>query len=165
MGGTSEDGWSTRGVGTNSQGEKAVTEENNFCTNSDLGALILRVTVGGLLLFHGIHKIQSGVADQMGLLAANGIPTFFMYLVYISEGVAPLFIILGVFTRLSAASIVGTMLVILYVAPFPLMALGPHGEWAIEIQMFYLLAPLALFFIGPGRYRVWSNPSGNPMLD
>ena len=142
-----------------------MTNKNNFWTDSDFGVLILRVTLGGMLLLHGIHKVQTGLEEQMGLLAAKGIPTFFMYLVYISEVVAPVLIILGIFTRLSAASIVGTILVVLYVAPFPLMAMGPHGEWAIEIQMFYLLIPLALVFIGPGRFSVRPNKSGNWLLD
>jgi putative oxidoreductase len=142
-----------------------VTDKKSFCTNADIGTLIVRITVGGLLLLHGIHKVQVGLEEQMGLLAAKGIPTFFMYLVYISEVVAPVLIILGIFTRLSAASIVGTILVVLYVAPFPLMAMGPHGEWAIEIQMFYLFIPMALFFIGPGRYSVRPNKSGNWLLD
>ena len=142
-----------------------MTDKNNFWADSDVGVLIIRVTTGGLLLFHGIHKLQVGLEDQMGLLAAKGIPTFFMYLVYVSEVLAPVLIILGIFTRLSAASIVGTMLVVLYVAPFPLMAMGEHGEWTIEIQMFYLFLPLALFFIGPGRFSVRPNKSGNWLLD
>jgi putative oxidoreductase len=142
-----------------------MTDKNHFWTDSDIGVLILRVTLAGLLLFHGVHKLQTGLEDQMGLLAANGIPTFFMYLVYVSEIVAPVLIILGIFTRLSAATIVGTMLVVLYVAPFPLMALGEHGEWAIEIQMLYLFLPLGLFFIGPGRFSVRPNKSGNWLLD
>lgn len=138
---------------------------NNFWTDSDIGILIIRITLGGLIFLHGIHKVQTGLEEQMGHLAAKGIPTFFMYLIYISEIVAPVLIILGIFTRLSAASIVGTLLVVLYVAPFPLMAMGPHGEWAIEIQMFYLFIPLALFFIGPGRFSVRPNKSGNWLLD
>ena len=142
-----------------------MTEKNNFCTDADIGTLILRVTLGGLLLFHGIHKVQHGLDDQMGLLAAKGIPTFFMYFVYISEVVAPVLLVLGIFTRLSCLSIIVTLIVVFMVAPFPLMAMGPHGEWAIEIQIFYLLIPLALFFIGPGRYRVWANPNGRPLLD
>jgi putative oxidoreductase len=142
-----------------------MTDKNNFWADSDIGVLIIRLTVAGLLLFHGIHKLQAGLEEQMGLLAAQGIPTFFMYLIYISEVLAPVLIILGIFTRLSAASIVGTMLVVLYVAPFPLMVLGPHGEWAIEIQMLYLFLPLALFFTGPGRFSVRPNKSGNWLLD
>jgi putative oxidoreductase len=142
-----------------------MAEKNNFCSDSDVGVLILRVTLGGLLLLHGIHKIQTGLAHQMDLFAAKGLPTFLMYLVYVSEIVAPILIILGIFTRLSAATIVGTLLVVLYVAPFPLMALGPHGEWAIELQILYLFVPLALFFIGPGRFSVRSNTSGDWLLD
>ena len=141
-----------------------MTDKKSFWTDADIGILILRISVG-LLLFHGIHKIQTGLADQMGLLAAKGIPTVFMYLIYVSEVLAPVLIILGIFTRLSAASIVGTMLVVLYVAPFPLLAMGPHGEWVLEIQLFYLLLPLALFFIGPGRFVVRPNKSGNWLLD
>jgi len=142
-----------------------MTKKQNFWTDSDVGILILRITVGGLILFHGIHKIQAGIDEQMQLLAANGIPTFLMYLVYVTEIVAPVLLILGILTRLSAASIVATLVVILYVAPFPLTAIGPHGEWTIEIQMFYLLIPLALFFIGPGRLSVRPNKSGNWLLD
>ena len=142
-----------------------MTDKNNFWTDSDIGILMLRVTAGGLLLLHGINKVQTGIEDQMALLAANGIPAFFMYLVYITQVVAPVLLILGILTRLSAASIVVTLVVILYVAPFPLMALGPHGEWAMEIQLFFLMVPLALFFIGPGRFVVRPNKSGNWLLD
>ena len=142
-----------------------MTDKRSFCTDADIGTLILRVTVGGLMMLHGIHKVHAGLADQMGLFAAKGIPTLFMYLVYVTEVVAPVLIILGIFTRLSAASIVVTMLVVLYVAPFPLLAMGEHGEWTIEIQMFYLFVPLALFFTGPGRFSVRPNKSGNWLLD
>ena len=142
-----------------------MTDKNNFWTDSDIGILMLRVTAGGLLLLHGINKVQTGIEEQMALLAANGIPAFFMYLVYITQVVAPVLLILGILTRLSAASIVVTLVVILYVAPFPLMALGPHGEWAMEIQLFFLMVPLALFFIGPGRFVVRPNKSGNWLLD
>ena len=142
-----------------------MTDKNNFWTDSDIGILMLRVTAGGLLLLHGINKVQTGIEEQMALLAANGIPAFFMYLVYITQVVAPVLLILGILTRLSAASIVVTLVVILYVAPFPLMALGPHGEWAMEIQLFFLMVPLALFFFGPGRFVVRPNKSGNWLLD
>jgi putative oxidoreductase len=142
-----------------------MSKQQNFWTDADIGILILRVTVGGLILFHGVHKVYAGIEEQMELLAASGIPTFLMYLVYITEIVAPILLILGIFTRLSAASIVATLLVILYVAPFPLTAIGAHGEWTIEVQLFYLLVPLALFFIGPGRFSVKPNASSNWLLD
>jgi uncharacterized membrane protein YphA (DoxX/SURF4 family) len=33
----------------------------DFCRNNDLGLLVLRVSLGGLMLFHGIHKLVFGV--------------------------------------------------------------------------------------------------------
>ncbi|CAA6806270.1 MAG: Unknown protein, partial [uncultured Sulfurovum sp.] len=32
-----------------------------FFNNDDLGKLILRLMIGGLMLFHGISKLQNGV--------------------------------------------------------------------------------------------------------
>lgn len=142
-----------------------MTNKNSFWTDSDIGFLIIRVTAGGLLLFHGIHKLQTGLEEQMGMIAAKGIPTFFMYFVYVSEVLAPVLIILGIFTRLSAASIVVTILVVLYVVPFPVFVLGEHGELMAETHLFYLLVPLALCFTGPGRFSVRPNKSGNWLLD
>ena len=72
-----------------------MTDKKNFWTDSDIGLLILRIAVGGLLSLHGIHKVQVGLDDQMALLAAKSIPTFFMYLVYITEVLAPALIILA----------------------------------------------------------------------
>jgi len=139
--------------------------KNRFWTDPDVGALVLRVTVGGLLFFHGWHKVQVGIANQMQMLADNGIPGFFMYFMYISEVLAPALIVLGVFTRISALTIIVTMIVVLYVVPFPTMALNEHGAWVIELQLFYLAIPVALFFTGPGRFRVWCSKSGNWLLD
>jgi len=130
-----------------------MTTKQQCFTNSDIGILILRVAFGGLLLLHGINKVLHGVDNQAALLASNGIPGILIYFVYISGVVAPVLIILGLFTRLAALSIIVMMITILYVLPFPIMALGDHGEWVIELQLLYLLIPAALFFIGAGRYR------------
>jgi putative oxidoreductase len=87
-----------------------------------------------------------------------------MYFAYISEVVAPILIILGIFTRLSAIALIITLLVAIPALPFDVMALGMHGEWVIEIQLFYLFVPVALLFTGPGRYSLRRNESGNWLL-
>ncbi len=66
----------------------------------DLGKLILRISIGGLLLFHGIFKITHGIGFLHGLLEAKGWPTFLAYGAYVGEVVAPILVILGVLTRL-----------------------------------------------------------------
>ena len=49
----------------------------------DLGKLVLRVSVGVLILLHGIFKLQNGVDGIAGMLGNNGLPAFLAYGVYI----------------------------------------------------------------------------------
>ena len=137
---------------------------NNFWTNSDIGLLIVRIALGGIIFFHGFYKIIHGIAESYGILAASGIPGSFIYFVYVSEVLAPLLIVLGMFTRLSALTIFITMIVVFIALPFPI-GLDAHGAMNIESQLYFLLLSMALFFTGPGRYVLKKNSSGNWLLD
>jgi len=141
-----------------------MNNKDNFWTNSDIGVLIVRVALGGIIFFHGFHKITHGIADQFQILANNGIPGVFIYFVYISEVLAPVLIVLGILTRLSSLSIFVTMIVVFYALPFPI-GLDEHGAMNIESQLYFLLLSVALFFTGPGRYTLKKNNSGNWLLD
>ena len=119
----------------------------------DLGKLILRLTLGILMLFHGVAKMTSGVAGIKGMLAGIGLPEFLAYGVFIGEVIAPLMLIIGYYSRVGAALIVGNMLVaIVLVHMNELFALGGSGGWALELQGFFLFTAVALIFIGPGKY-------------
>ena len=142
-----------------------MTTKRQFWTNPDIGVLILRMTVGGLLLLHGIHKISAGLDNQMQLLSENGLPGQLMYFVYISEILAPVLLVMGAFTRISALTIIITMMTVIYVLPVPLLGLDQRGASMIELQLFYLLIPVALFFIGPGRYRLRHTGGKHWLLD
>ena len=123
--------------------------------NDAAGKLLLRLTVGGLMLFHGISKLfNDGTVGFIGSkLADAGLPEALAYGVYIGEVVAPLMIIVGLLTRAGAALIVINMLfAILLVHTGDLFALSDHGGWRLELQGFYLLVSLAIVFLGSGRY-------------
>ena len=123
--------------------------------NADLGKLIIRITLGALLLFHGISKLINGVGFIEGELASHGLPTFLAYGVYIGEVVAPLMVILGYQTRIGALIIVFNMIVaIALVHGHQLLTLSSNGGWALELQGFFLFSALALIFLGPGRYKL-----------
>jgi len=123
--------------------------------NADLGKLIVRLTLGGLLLFHGVAKLFHGVGFIEGQLASHGIPAFFAWGVFIGELLAPLMVILGYQTRIGALLIVFNMLVaIALVHGHELMALGNNGGWALELQGFFLFIAVAVVFLGPGRYKL-----------
>ncbi|MDX1800292.1 MAG: DoxX family protein [Marinobacter sp.] len=123
--------------------------------NSDLGKLILRLCVGGLILFHGISKLIHGIGFIENMIASHGLPGFLAYGVYVGEVVAPLMLIVGYQTRIGALLIVINMLVaIAMVHMGQLLSLGEHGGWALELQGFYLFGALAVVFLGPGRYKL-----------
>ncbi|KMQ72889.1 DoxX family protein [Marinobacter subterrani] len=123
--------------------------------NADLGKLIIRLTLGGLILFHGIAKLLNGVGFIEGLLTSHGLPGFLAYGVFVGELIAPLMVILGYQTRIGALLIVFNMLVaIVLVHTNELLALSSSGGWALELQGFFLFTAVAVMFLGPGRYKL-----------
>lgn len=120
--------------------------------STDAGKLVLRLTLGLLLVFHGWAKITGGVDFISGMLQNNGFPGFLAYLVYLGEFVAPLFVIAGAYTRVAAYIIVGNMVVaLLLVHMGDIFALNGTGGWAIELQAFYLMTAVAIILLGPGK--------------
>ena len=123
--------------------------------NADLGKLIIRQTLGGLMLFHGIAKLINGIGFIEGQLASHGLPAFLAFGVYIGEIVAPLMVILGYQTRIGALIIVFNMIVaIALVHGHQLLSLSSNGGWALELQGFFLFTAIALMFLGPGKYKL-----------
>ena len=123
--------------------------------SEQLGKLILRLMVGGLMLFHGINKLQHGIGFIKGLVVAQGLPEILAYGVYVGEVLAPLLLIIGFRSRIWAGVIAVNMMVVIYLTQLGLfLKLGAHGAWALELQMFYLLSALAIVFLGSGKFAV-----------
>jgi putative oxidoreductase len=121
-------------------------------TRDDWGKFLLRVTIGGLLLFHGIHKLQGGVDAIEGMLAAKGFPSVMVYGVYVGEVIAPLLMLAGVLVRLAGFFLALNMVVAIALAHSEhLFAIDAHGGWAIELQVLYLLGGIVLMLLGGGR--------------
>ena len=123
--------------------------------SADVGRLILRLTVGGLMLFHGVAKILHPASLDFisGMLTANSLPTFLIFGVYIGEILAPLMVMFGFQTRIGGLLIVINMLfAILLAHSGDLFSLTEHGGYAIELQMFYLMGAAAIMFLGSGKY-------------
>lgn len=123
--------------------------------NADLGKLLVRLAVGGLLLFHGIAKLFHGIDFIEGLLASHNLPTMLAYGVYIGEILAPLMVIVGYQTRIGAVLIVINMIIAIVLAhTHELLALSRNGGLALELQLFFLINALAVIFLGPGKYKL-----------
>ncbi|HEX3581075.1 MAG TPA: DoxX family protein [Thermoanaerobaculia bacterium] len=122
----------------------------------DTGKLILRFAVGGLMAFHGLSKLRHGVAWMGGPLSAHHLPAALAYGVYLAEVVAPVLVILGIFTRPSGLVIAFDMVMALYlVMDGRTFALDKQtGALLSELQFLYMLGGVAIFFLGSGRYAL-----------
>ncbi|HET9762064.1 MAG TPA: DoxX family protein [Casimicrobiaceae bacterium] len=132
----------------------------DFSTN--LGRLVLRLMLGGLLLFHGVAKLQHGVDGIVERVAGTGLPASLGYLVYVGEVLAPVLLILGLWTRLAALLVAANMVVAVLLAhAAQLSELGRSGGYALELQMFYFFTAVAIVFLGGGRYAVGAGSKLN----
>jgi putative oxidoreductase len=124
--------------------------------NESTGKLILRVTLGGLILLHGINKVINGIDGMDGLLTAAGLPTWFKYGVYVGEVVAPLALIAGYYARIGAWLVAINMLFAVGLVHWNELFLveAQSGGLVLEKQYMFLLSAIALALIGPGRYAI-----------
>jgi putative oxidoreductase len=125
-------------------------------TNSeDTGKLILRVSLGVMILLHGIAKIMGGVDGIVGMVGKAGLPGAFGYLVYVGEVLAPLLLIVGLWTRLAALVVAINMVVaIVLVHMGDVFTLTKQGGWALELQGMFLFTAIAVALLGAGRFSV-----------
>ena len=128
----------------------------------DLGKFILRLGVGGLMIFHGIHKIIHGHDMIIDQLAAKGFPTWLWLGVPVGEIIAPILLIVGAFTRLSGVLIAFTMVMSMVLVKgggsFALSA--TTGGLGAELNLLYLAGALAIAMIGPGSFRLYKGKKG-----
>jgi putative oxidoreductase len=121
----------------------------------DFGKLVLRLTLGILILFHGTAKLMHGIGPIEGMVTATGMPGFVAYGVYAGEVLGPLLLIAGFYARIGAALIAGNMLFALaLVHTGELLSLTGNGGWALELQGMFLFTAIALALMGPGRISV-----------
>ena len=120
----------------------------------DAGLLVLRLGLAAILLFHGIYKVTHGVAWIAGPLGRVGLPAFVAYGVYVAEILAPVLLIVGLWTRLAAAVIAFDMFMAIFLARRgDLAKISPMGGgWAIELELMYFVAALTIALAGSGRY-------------
>ncbi len=133
--------------------EEKMSAVNKILHNSDIGLLLLRLAVGGLMLPHGIFKLMNGTGGIASMLTAKGFPEIMAHGVIVGELIAPLLILIGFLTRPAAAVMVFTMAMSIYLAfGWQGFAINQHGGIGVELNLLYLFGALALVFTGAGRY-------------
>jgi putative oxidoreductase len=129
--------------------------QNLVEASANLGKLVLRLTVGGLMLLHGVAKLQAVPAGIMDRLVNVGLPPTLGYLVYVGEVLAPLLLIVGLWTRAAALLVAINMVVAVLLAHAGQLGdLTKSGGWALELQGFYFFSAVAIMLLGAGKFSV-----------
>jgi putative oxidoreductase len=144
--------------------------EGTVKSKSDLGLLILRLALGGIMFVHGSQKLLGwfdgpGIAGFVGWMASMHVPAFAAWLAIIAEFFGGLGIILGLFTRLAALGIAFQMLVAIWMVHWKVGffmnwgSVANRGEgW--EYAFLILAAALALVMTGPGSWSLQGRRGG-----
>lgn len=121
----------------------------------DAGKLLLRLTIGILLLMHGLFKLANGIDTITTLVQAQGWPAWIAFGVFIGEIIAPSLLIIGVLTRAGALVIVFNMGLAIYLAhASQILTLTKTGGWALELQGLFMMGALVVALLGAGRFSL-----------
>lgn len=126
--------------------------------SADTAKFILRLSVGIMMLFHGVDKIINGIGGVKHLTTSAGLPEFLAYGVYVGEVVVPILIILGLYARIASLILAFNMSVAIFLANgSSVFVLGKHGAPLIELPFLYLVMSILIFLLGSGKYAVNSK--------
>lgn len=121
----------------------------------EVGRLVLRLGVAGLLLMHGIAKLRNGIDFVHNQVSGAGFPGFVAYGVYAGEILAPILVIVGVLTRPAALVMAFSMaFAILLARRQDITTVGRGGGLAIELELLFLIGAVSIALLGAGRYAV-----------
>jgi len=129
-----------------------------YAHTSDLSWLVIRLTIGGMLLVHGITKLTTATVAGFAAnsLARRGIEPALplAYVVWFLETLGAVCIILGLFTRFFAAAIAIMFAIITFVAHWPngFSWSSPRGGW--EYPLLWGLMFFAIALRGGGPYSL-----------
>jgi putative oxidoreductase len=121
---------------------------------------LLRVTLGGVVLAHGLQKVFGGfdgygLAGTLGFFHPLGMPSVVGGLVIASDFLGSLLLVAGLATRFSAAAAFAVMLGAVLLVHWPngfFMNWGgaPHGE-GFEFHLLAMAMAMSLVATGGGR--------------
>jgi putative oxidoreductase len=117
---------------------------------ASFGLLLLRLTIGALMIHHGQEKLADPQQFANTYVASLHLPfpLFFAYAAGFSELIGSWLVILGLLTPVGALALSGTMTV----AAYQHISTAGLNIYVLELVLLYLGGSLALLFNGPGRF-------------
>jgi putative oxidoreductase len=112
-----------------------------------LALLLMRLTLGAIMVVHGSHKVFGGLHHHAELVAGLGLPGWLGYLSSFTEFFGGLFVMAGMFTRAAAFAICIDLSVAIWKVH---LHKGFTGDGGIEFPLAAASLAFALIFFGAG---------------
>ena len=92
-----------------------------------LALLVMRLTLGAIMVGHGYHKVFGGLQQHAHFVASLGLPAWTAYLSAFAEFFGGLLVLIGLFTRAAAFAICIDLSVAIAKVHFHNGLMGEHG--------------------------------------
>lgn len=135
---------------------KPAPDTHRWHVGADLGLFVLRAVLGALVLSHGLQKVFGimggpgigGFAEVLGQLGFEQ-TTLLSWITGVTELVAGVLLIIGLFTPAAASAVLGIMVSAIWVRLDINLFVGD-----VELETLYLAAAFALLFTGAGHFSL-----------
>ena len=112
-----------------------------------LALVVMRLTVGAIMLVHGSHKVFGGLHHHAQMVAGLGLPAWLGYVSAFAEFLGGLMLLVGFFTRVAACVVCFDLIVAIWKVHWHNGLTGDHGY---EFPLAVATLALALIFFGAG---------------
>ena len=112
-----------------------------------LALLLMRLTLGAIMVVHGYHKVFGGLHHHAQMVAGLGLPAWLGYVSSFTEFLGGLLVLAGLFTRAAAFAICINLAVAIWKVHWHNGLTGDHG---IEFPLTAATLAFALIFFGGG---------------
>jgi putative oxidoreductase len=116
-----------------------------------LALLLMRLTLGTIMVVHGSHKVFGGLHHHAQFVASLGLPYWTGYLSSFTEFLGGLLLLAGLFTRVAAFAICINMAVAIVKVHWHNGLTGDHG---FEFPLSLATIAFALIFFGAGPIAI-----------
>ncbi|WP_059170277.1 DoxX family protein [Bacillus sp. FJAT-27445] len=120
----------------------------------EIGALILRVTLGVLFFAHGLDKFQGGIENTVGWFASIGLPGFLAYAVALLEVIGGIALVIGLGTRIVSVLFAVLMIGATLKVKLAVGLLGNGQMAGYELDLAFLAMAVVLAITGSKLYSV-----------
>ncbi|PLT35291.1 DoxX family protein [Bacillus sp. V5-8f] len=121
---------------------------------NEVGALILRITLGIIFFIHGYVKFQGGIENTVGWFQSIGLPGFMAYAVALIELIGGILLVIGFGTRIVSALFIVIMLGATIKVKWAVGFLGNGQMAGYELDLAFLVISVFLVINGSNLFSL-----------